>query len=556
MFLRHYNVLTALARPEGLPSPLATGPAREWAQAGAHLAMSRELAGMPLSARLHDPAAYLRLQKARRQALEALIAVDADAPALERITDLICMLCEEATWSENPKGAPFDDDQHPEIDFQCAETLMLLAWVSRALSDRLGSRVTGKLLYEARRRVFSPFLAHGDYPFMRTVGPGAGSCRRPLCILSDILLSAILLESDASRRGAVLKQALRLIDQGIQGRDRRAMPLSDELAETAAITDLCQLLRKLTRGEMDLTEAYPTADWLDALLFPWLAEGFFADPAAGSLCPQLSGQELFRVGLTAGDEALTALGATLHRMGRRPSATVTGRLLDFGCAGMLSAQAGKPPRLKHAATARNRVMLSRFAGMTACLHTGGGRGNAGSLVLFSGDRPILVEIPGRPGVMAIGGAEQLADPSERAPEAAFGADACPADFEVQPDRELMSVDLTNAWPEGIGARAVQRTAMALRREGMLRLVDAFDLDMPAPVTFRFVTPQRPERLMDGLRLGPVDMRYEEGLSCDIAPLKARFPEGDPAGEALYAVTLTTEQPVSRGFFTFSFTGRP
>ena len=158
MFLRHYNVLTALARPEGLPSPLATGQAREWAQAGAHLAMSRELAGMPLSARLHDPAAYLRLQKARRQALEALIAVDADAPALERITDLICMLCEEATWSENPKGAPFDDDQHPEIDFQCAETLMLLAWVSRALSDRLGSRVTGKLLYEARRRVFSPFL--------------------------------------------------------------------------------------------------------------------------------------------------------------------------------------------------------------------------------------------------------------------------------------------------------------------------------------------------------------------------------------------------------------
>ena len=42
----------------------------------------------------------------------------------------------------------------------------------------------------------------------------------------------------------------------------------------------------------------------------------------------------------------------------------------------------------------------------------------------------------------------------------------------------------------------------------------------------------------------------------IAPLKARFPDGDAAGDALYAVTLTTEQPVSRGFFTFSFTGRP
>lgn len=552
MFLRHYSLLASLARPEGLPSPMATGPAREWAQAGAHLAMSRELSDMPLSRRLADPAAYLRLQKARRQALEALVAAEADGAALERIVDLLCMLCEEATWSENPKGAPFDDDQHPEIDFQCAETLMLLAWTGRALGERLGSRVTGKLLYEARRRVFSPFLAHGDYPFMRTVGPGAGACKRPLCILSDILLSAILMETDAARRGAVLKQALRLIDQAIQGRERRALPLEDELAQTAAVTDLCQLLRKLTRGEMDLTETYPTADWLDALLFPWLAEGFFADPAAGGLCPRLSGQELFRVGLCSGDEALTALGAALYRAGRRPSATVTGRFLDFGCAGMLSAQVGKPPRLKHAATARNRVMLSRFSGMTACLHTGGGRGNAGSLVLFLGDKPILVEAPGRAGVPMIGGAEQLADPGERTPEAAFGADACPADFEVQPDRELMSVDLTNAWPESARARAVQRTAMALRREGALRLVDAFDLDAPAPVAFRFYTPQRPERLMDGLRLGPVDMRWEEGLRCDIAPLKARFPDDNAAGDALYAVTLTTEQPVSRGFFTFSF----
>ena len=33
-----------------------------------------------------------------------------------------------------------------------------------------------------------------------------------------------------------------------------------------------------------------------------------------------------------------------------PSATLTGRLLDMSCASMLAAEAGKPPRLKHAAT--------------------------------------------------------------------------------------------------------------------------------------------------------------------------------------------------------------
>ena len=553
VFLRNYGILTALARPEGLPSPLVTGASKEWAQAGAHLAMSRDLPAMPLSQRLADPEAYRRVQRGRRQALEALIAVEADGPRLERAVDLICMIAEESAWSENPRNAPFDDDQHPVIDFQCAETLMLLGWVQRALGERLGSRVSAKLLYEARRRVFSPFLAHGDYPFMRFVGPGSGREARPLCILSDILLSAVLLETDAARRGAVLKQALRLIDEAVQARERRVAPLADELAETAAVTDLCLLLRKLTRGEMDLTGEYPTPDWLDGLLVPWLEGDCFADPAGGSLRPDLSGQELFRVGLAANDEALTALGAALHRAHRLPSATVTGRLLDMSCAGMLAAGTGRPPRLKHASTARNRVMLSRFNGMTCAMHTGGERGNAGSLVLFAGEKPILVEVPGHAGLPLIGGAPQLEKPGASAPESAFGADVCPADFEVRPDRELMSVDLTHAWPAGAAARSVQRTAMVLREQGALRLVDAFDLERPAPVAFRFITPQKPERLTAGLRLGPVDMSWEGELRCDIAPLGLRFPSGDPTGEPLYQIELTAPQPVSRAFFTFSFT---
>lgn len=553
MFLRNYQAISALARPEGVPSPLAAGTAKEWAQAGAHLAMGRDLPAMALSQRLSDPAAYRRLQRGRRQALEALTLVEADGAQLARAIDLICMIAEEATWSENAKGAPFDDEQHPEIDFQCAETLMLLAWTQRAMGEKLGSRVSGKLLYEARRRVFSPFLAHSDYPFMRFSGAFTSGGGRPMCVLSDILLAAILLETDAARRGAVMKLALRLIDEAVQSRENRPLPLADELAETAAVTDLTLLLRKLTRGEVDLTADYPTPDWLDGLLFPWLTGDIFVDPVTGDMRPPLSGQELFRVGLAVGDEALTALGAALHRAHKRPSATVTGRVLDLSCAAMLTAEGNKPPRLKHAATTRNQLMQSRFGGLVCAMHTGGGRGNAGSLVLFAGDRPILVETPKGAGVPVIGGVRQLAAPHEQAPEAAFGGDICPADFEVRPDREILSVDLTRAWPVQVGARSVQRTAMVLRDEATLRLVDAFDLETPKPVAFQFLTPQKPERLVQGLRLGPVDLAWEGELSCDIAPTGERFPTGDPAGDALWRVTLATATPVGRGFFTFSFT---
>ena len=547
MFSRGYSTLSALARAEAMPSPRAPGGMREWAQSAAHLAMSRDLPAMKLSERLADPAAYLRLQRARRQALEALLPVEPDDAVVERAADLICMIAEESVWSENPRRAAFDDERHPEIDFQCAETAALLAWTARGFGERLDSRVAGKLLYEVRRRVFSPFLAHSDYPFMR----GRGG--RALCILCDVLLSALMLETDAARRNSVMKQALRMLDQAVANRGAKVLPLVEQVAETGAITDLCLLLRKVTRGEMDLTDVCPPPDWLDALLFAWLEGDCFADPAGGDMRPPVSGQELFRIGLAANDEALTALGAKQHRAVRLPSATVTGRLLDMSCASMLAVEAGKPPRLKHAATARNRLMVSRFGGMTCAVHTGANRGNAGSLILFAGSKPILVETPEAACLPVIGGSAQLNGSGAFDGGGGFDSDACPAEFDVQQNRELMSVDLTNAYPAGAGVRACQRTAMVLRGEQALRVVDAFDLTQPAPVRFDFITPEKPERLMNGLRLGPVDMAWEGELGADIQPMSQRFPSDDAAGQPLYRISLTTAAPVSRAFFAFSFT---
>ena len=182
------------------------------------------------------------------------------------------------------------------------------------MGAELDFRTQAKLVYEVRRRVFSPFLAHEDYPFMR----GRGS--RPLAILSDILLAAILLETSEQRRAAILKQALRLIDQAISMRADRTEPLIDAAAETGAVTDLAALIRRMTRDRLDLTPDYPTPDWLDQLLYPWLEGEYFCDPAGDGMVPEVSGAELFRIGLAANDDALTALGASLHRANPSPSA--------------------------------------------------------------------------------------------------------------------------------------------------------------------------------------------------------------------------------------------
>lgn len=528
MFYRGCSILTALARAESMPLPKVQGEALLRAELARRACdVGAVLVDMPLSKRLSEPESYRALQLSRRRCLEAQLPVSRDDEALTLATDLLCAICEESHWSGNAALTPFDDEAHPEIDFQCAETAALLGWTARALGDRLTTRVAGKLLYEARRRVFAPFLAHEDYPFMR------GRGHRPLSILSDILVSAILLESSEQRRGSLIKQALRLIDHAVTARSERVEPLVDALAETGAVTDLAALIRHVTRGRLDLTPDYPTPDWLDQLLYPWLEGAYFCDPAGEGMQPQISGAELYRVGLAANDDALTALGAALHKSNPLPSATLTGRLLDMGCLQGLESESRKPPRIKNAATPRNRVMVSRFSGMTCALHTGGRQGNAGGFALFCDGQPILVEPAKCPNLPIIGGRPELDAPDL----------ACEADFSLRPDRDTLSVELTHAWPAGL-AHSCQRTAIVQRPDATLRLVDAFDLAEPAVITFRFHTPQTPEPTLTGLRLGPVDFTWEGELKTRITEL--------PGADGLHRIELTTPAPVMRAFYTFNF----
>ena len=534
MFYRSYSLLTSLVRPGGLPLPRAQGEAVSDASAAARAAMDAPIEFMPLSRRLTDPDGYRALQKARRGSLEALCRVEPDDRRLRRAVDWMAAICEESRWSDNPRGEPFEDDAHPVIDFQCAETAVLLGWAARAFGERLTTRVAGKLVYEVRRRVFSPFLAHEDYPFMR------GRGERPLTILTDIVLSALLLEHSDQRRAAILKQGLRLLDQAVNARQDKVETLSDAAAETGAVADLAALLWRATRGEVDLRPTYPTQGWLDQLLFAWLENGWFCDPAGADMKPAVSGAELFRIGQAADDDALMALGARLHRQSPLPSATVTGRLMDLICANELSAETRKPPRIRSAAAPRGRVMVSRFSGMTCALHTGGNRANAGGLMLFCDGSPVLVEVPGAANLPRIAGMGQLDRPDL----------ACEAEFKPSADRDILSVDQTHAWPAG-RVQMAQRTVIVDRNDALLRLVDAMELTEASVITYRFHTPEKPEPLTGGLRLGNVDLTWEGELIWSAAPL----PDVSFEGQLLYRIELVTPAPVIRAMQTFVFARR-
>ena len=135
MFYRSFSLLASLARGTSLPSPRVPGNAPDVSEA-----MAYPVEAMPLSDRLEAPEKYRSLRRDRRQALETLLRAEPTDARLQKALDLICAICEESRWSENPAREPFDDDGHPDIDFAAAETAALLAWTARAFGDRLTTR--------------------------------------------------------------------------------------------------------------------------------------------------------------------------------------------------------------------------------------------------------------------------------------------------------------------------------------------------------------------------------------------------------------------------------
>lgn len=529
MFIQIYSALMSHCRTDALKIPQIAGSRRARTESDALDAIRYEPQTMPLSRRLSDPDAYRALQRERREMLLSLLIAEPLPGSREKIVDLICLICEESTWSENTEGAIFDDENHPAIDLQCAETAALFGWAALIMNERLDARVIARMRSEARRRLFKPVLVHDDYDFMR----GCGPC--PMTIAADLLLSALFLEDDEARISRIVKPALKLLDDACGRHGRETAPLTEAVRDISAATDLVCLLRDMTGGFVNLSDAIPTGDWLDEILYPWIHDDLFVDPAGADMQPALSGSDIFRIGDAAGDEPLITLGAHLHHRNHLPPSTVTGRIMELPITDRLESSFGKPQRLRYAATRNNLIMAARMPGLYCSLHVGGGRANAGDVCLFADATAVLTD-GGKDCQMrslpVIAGKSQLDTPSR----------PCIADFEVRADREIMSAELTHAYPAACGLRSYQRTVLTLRGEHTVRIMDAIDLTQPAEVVFRFVTAVKPAVVSAAVRFGTVRMTWEGSFTASATPI----------GNGLTCVELKTAEPVRQAFFSFNF----
>lgn len=535
MFARGISILISSSLDVGnIPAPRPYDGLADKCGRAAMRALQAPLRFMSPTARRDEPEQWAQLQRERRAQLESFLWIEPNAAALERMIDLLGMICAESRWAAG--GDPFDDPGRPDIDLRAAETGMLLAWTLRRHGAKLSERdprIASALRGEVRRRLLGPLLAHQDYPFML----GEGCC--PALILSDLLLTCLLMERNPSRRQQPVKALMRLLDRYCAEGSAEFAPYAERLADACALADLARLLKRLTRGELDLTGELPPEGMIDSALIPWMAADYFFDPTGADMTPPVSGIDLFRLGYMVRDRVLSALGAQFCRAGDRPAFSLNGRVLSMEYMRAAQDETAAPPKIRRAAAEGGRLMISRVDQLCAALAGAGARSNAGDVSLFCGNIPILVDAGGDDhSLPLIGG---------YAPTAWI--ESIPADAEFEQDRDLMSADLTDAYPAICPLAAYQRTLITMQSDGTVRLVDAFEFTGPIhEIAFRFVAAQRPQPLQGGVRLGPVDMSWDG----DMLPEFIELPSTEAFPDGCYLLRLKLANPPQRLICGFTF----
>ena len=490
---------------------------------------------MPLSERLLDPDQYIFQQQKRRAQLESLLWVEANEGVLECMLDLIIMICEEGCWGINREG--IDDPSHPIIDLQAAETGVLFSWILRRHGEKLvkySPRIQSVMTAEVRRRLLLPISAHEDYPFMRL----CGSC--PALIMSDLLLACVLMEKNPARRQQPVKILLRLLDKICASQADPSAPIEERLADACAIADIARLLKRVTRGEFDLTSSMPPSGWLDDLVIPWIQGEYFINPAGEGMKPRIPGMDLFRLGHLTREESICALAAQLGGFTEQPGFSLSGRILNMEYMSKALKETGNPPRLRRAAAENGSLMVSRNGSFFAAIAGMGMRANAGDITIFADGQPLIADA---------GGAVHSLPLIEGLLPTLIPKNLPPTDVNFSNDRDLMSVDLTETYPEKSPLASYQRTLIVSRtEEDIVRLVDAFGFSRsPREITFRFVAVHKPLSLKSCVRIGPVDLGWDGDMQPEITDLPAceTFPGG-------WLISLRMPNPPQRFICGFTF----
>lgn len=167
-----------------------------------------------------DRAAFEKLYFSRRRRLTHLVGgalVHGAGPYLDAILDTVWAICEESSWClpahnsylRDKPQLPWPDTSRPVVDLFAAETGALLACVAAVLPRELPEPVSSRIFAEVNRRILVPYhtehfwwMGDGDEPM----------CNWTTWCTQNVLLCALLLPVPEEERLAVIRAAAVSLD--------------------------------------------------------------------------------------------------------------------------------------------------------------------------------------------------------------------------------------------------------------------------------------------------------------------------------------------------------
>ena len=507
----------------------------------------------------------------RRDMLAALVmgmAARPDEQLEMRIADLIWAISEESSWVLPPNsplamGAnslPLPDLYEPLVDSAAANTALDLCMAVHILSDRLNAltpQLIQRIESEIEQRIITPFLSARELDWM------CGSKSEAAVCLRGVMISFLTFETDNQRRWQCMQKGWLLLCRLIGSLPQDgSIPggVSEWQRTVGPIMDCLSMVRAATRNRIDLRREIQIQLMCHYPVLCHIAQGWFVNPGAQSMKPELSGPAMYRIGMTVRDGALCDLGAFLYRTqgeGEKEPLLLH-RCQNALLRARLEQEKGHPPFRMQGYLNAQELMVARMGedderGLALAVHGGGngqvgGHRDVGDLILFAHGQPVLVDAgwlddASFHSLPTVENFEQANGAMRRAEDVACHLEA---------DYAVLSMNLAGVYPSEAHIMNWQRSVVYNRDDGTVQLMDVFDLNGFHTVHFHFMTACKPTLGERFAQLGPVRLRWEEGLTAEYEAIEQKNePFKTLWNGTLYRLTLTTAQPVNGGEYTFT-----
>jgi len=324
--------------------------------------------------------------------------------------------CEESSWclpAHQRSKTSLPDPNDPVLDLFSGETASLIAWTHFLLKDKINaisSEVTDRMVFELEKRVLTPYLIRKDWGWMGFTGQKMVNNWNPW-INSNVLVTALLTESDPQKRSAIIEKTIRSVDIFINrypedGGCDEGPSYWDRAA--GAMFDYLELLKSASGGKITIYNE-PLIKKMGQFVYKtWIAENYYMNFSDAGAKSNFKGTFIYRFGKSIQDPKMMSFGAYLFQRDLSNPIEIPGsgsmnRLIpDLMVVDTLAAITPKAPytadvwlpNLEVAAARSNEnssdgLYFAALGGHNAQSHN---HNDVGSLVVYSNGKPMLIDV--------------------------------------------------------------------------------------------------------------------------------------------------------------------